>query len=240
MAGMSLGDRLKIIQDRVESACLRSGRDPLVTRILAVSKFQSVESIQAAYDCGQRDFGENYVQEALGKQKQLSHLIDVRWHYIGRIQSNKAKQMAAGFSLIHSVDRPVVAEALSRHAGPDVCKILLQFNVSDESSKAGLSEDDLQGTMDYIEGNQLDHLSVCGLMVMPPPSEDAQSLRPYFIRARRKLEDMRQRVGTAGLTRHPLNQLSMGTSQDFEVAIEEGATWVRIGTEIFGPRKKAL
>lgn len=199
---------------------MRAGRDPRSVKLLAVSKLQPIPKIREAYEEGQRFFAENYQQEAAQKMEQLANL-QCEWHFIGRIQSNKAKLLAGKFSLIHSVDRVSIVEALAKsHAAQD---ILLQFNVAGEETKGGGSEEDIDAMLKAAQGTDL---RVRGLMVMPPFTDNPESVRNYFRSAYEKARSL------------GLNELSMGTSQDFEVAIEEGATWVRIGTDVFGPREK--
>jgi pyridoxal phosphate enzyme (YggS family) len=181
---------------------------------------QPIAKIREAYQEGQKYFAENYQQEAALKMEQLANL-PVEWHFIGRIQSNKAKLLVGKFSLIHSVDRVSIVEALAK-AGIEQ-NILLQYNVAGETSKGGGTEEDLDAMMKAAQGT---NLRVRGLMVMPPFSDDPNGSRIYFRSAYEKAREL------------GLNELSMGTTQDFEVAIEEGATWVRIGTDVFGPREK--
>lgn len=220
MAGMSVGDRLNKINQRIENACKKAGRDPHSVRLLAVSKLQPLAKIREAYESGQRDFAENYFQEASAKQNQLVNL-SIDWHFVGRIQSNKAKLLAGKFKLIHSVDRLSVIEALAKSNIEQ--EILLQFNVALEESKGGATEGELEQMLKHAEKTKL---KVSGLMVMPPFTNNAEDVRPFFKRAR----ECARALG--------LSELSMGTTQDFEVAIEEGATWIRIGTDVFGPREK--
>ncbi len=222
MAGMSVVNRLQIIRNRAAKACARAGRAEDAVHILAVSKGQPIEKIREAFDCGQKFFAENYVQEALGKLDQLENL-PVEWHFIGRIQSNKVKQLAGHFAKIHSVDRLSIAASLDSLSSNRPQEIFLQYNVADEASKGGGNERDVEEMAEKIQS--LPHVRVRGLMVMPPLLEKPEDSRPFFKKARALRDKLR------------LNELSMGTSADFEVAIEEGATWIRIGTEIFGERK---
>jgi pyridoxal phosphate enzyme (YggS family) len=215
---MSVSERLEQLNARIAAACARAGRPRESVRLLAVSKLQSLAKIREAYDCGQKYFGENYVQEALGKLEQLASL-PAEWHFIGRIQSNKVKQIAGRFALIHSVDRASILEALAKTGRPQ--DVLLQFNVAGEASKGGADERALEELLAAARGT----VRVRGLMVMPPFTERPEEVRPCFRRAR----EVAARLG--------LSELSMGTTQDFEVAIEEGATWIRIGTDVFGPRE---
>lgn len=235
MAGPSIAARLKNLEQRVTAACERSGRASSSVQVLAVSKTQPLDSVRAAVSCGQTNFAENYVQEAIAKVAATADL-PLRWHFIGRIQSNKAKLIAGRFYAIHSVDRGEVLQRLNQACAAQnaVQNIFLQFNVANEASKGGVTEQALRELC--VEALACSHLRVMGLMVMPPLHENPADSRGDFARAREVLNDLREKhVGS--LTQHPLDQLSMGTSQDFEVAIEEGATWVRVGTDIFGPRE---
>ncbi len=203
--------------------------------ILAVSKLQPVEKIRALYSFGQRHFGENYVQEALSKQVDLADLTDIQWHLIGHLQKNKAKLVVGRFHLIHSVDSLELARILSHHCVIQQVeqKILLQVNLAGEDSKEGFDLKNLHQA--WPELQQLPQISICGLMTMPPLTETPEEVRPYF-RELRLLKDDLQRTQTQNL--HPLSELSMGTSHDFEIAIKEGSSLVRLGTILFGERPR--
>ena len=231
MAGMSVEQNLKNIEDRIAAACARSGRPRESVRLLGVSKLQTVEKIREGYAAGLRDFAENYAQEALDKQELITDLPGIRWHFIGRVQSNKAKMVAGRFVLIHSVENAKVADFFNRFEQDSPQDILLQYNVASEASKGGAGVEELDLLVDSI--SQHENVRMRGLMVMPPLADDPETTRPHFRQARAVLEKIRARLGS---TQHPMNELSMGTSQDFEVAIEEGATWIRLGTQIFGSR----
>lgn len=231
---MSIAERLRKIEERINAACARAGRDRSEVKLLAVSKLQPLEKIREGYEAGLRDFAENYAQEALLKLEQLENLPEVRWHFIGRIQSNKAKLLPGNFELIHSVERMEIADIFNRQKLEHPQKILLQFNVANEDSKGGADEVELMKTLELCLEHE--NISVCGLMVMPPLTADPSTVRPFFVRAREFLKELRDDLSNEQLARHPMTELSMGTSQDFEVAIEEGATWIRLGTEVFGPR----
>jgi pyridoxal phosphate enzyme (YggS family) len=235
MAGESVAERLQNLNSRVLETCRRSGRAPESVRVLAVSKAQSLAKIRSAYDSGQREFAENYAQEAVEKLEQLANL-PVQWHFIGRIQSNKVKFLAGRFWAIHSVDRYSIAQALDKQceALGRVQNIFLQFNVAGEATKGGAAEADLENLFNALLG--FAHLRVLGLMVMPPLELEPEAARGCFALARRKLEELRAGLSADALRQHPCAELSMGTSHDFEQAIEEGATWIRVGSEIFGPR----
>lgn len=238
MVGVSVADRLDLVREKIARACERAAREITSVNLLAVSKGQGLQKIREAFDHGQRHFAENYVQEALGKIEQLRNL-PVHWHFIGRIQSNKIKFLPGNFSIIHSVDRASTADAIHRHkvrlGGADRQKVFLQYNVADEATKAGADEIEIENLVNFVR--QLSQIEVLGLMVMPPLEINAEAVRPYFIQAREFLARVRSSLPPEFLSQHPLDQLSMGTSHDYEVAIEEGATWIRVGTEIFGPRE---
>ncbi|MEZ0392374.1 MAG: YggS family pyridoxal phosphate-dependent enzyme [Pseudobdellovibrionaceae bacterium] len=198
------------------------------TQILAVSKLQSVEKIRTLYSQGQRKFAENYAQEALSKQEALKDL-DIEWHFIGSLQKNKVKFVVGNFFLIHSVDSLFLAETIDRKAAEKglIQKILLQFNLAGEASKGGFSLENFSTLL--LELKNLKSVEIVGLMTMPPLSEDPEDARPFF----KKLSSMRDQFS---LNMPQLKQLSMGTSSDYLVAAEEGATIVRLGTILFGER----
>lgn len=233
---MSVSNRLQIVNQRIQQACARVGRSPDTVRLLAVSKLQDPAKIQEAIRYGQLDFAENYVQEAQLKQEQVTD-ERVRWHFIGRIQSNKVKMLMQmtrqRFAVLHSVDRFSIAHHLDKLSAPARQPIFIQYNVAEESSKGGASELELENLVRGVSGCA--HLSMLGLMVMPPLHADPEQSRPHFRAARETMQRLKQALRKE-LADHPFDQLSMGTSHDFEVAIEEGAHWVRIGSEIFGER----
>lgn len=205
----------------------------LPARILAVSKLQPEEKIRALYQEGQRLFGENYVQEALEKHESLQDLADVQWHFIGHLQKNKAKQVVGRFALIHSVDSLELAEVLSRQCELKNVEqnILIQVNLAQEETKGGF---DKRGLLhDWGKLTALPHLHIFGLMTMPPLTETGSEVRLYFKELRQLLKELQSQTD---LKSHPLTELSMGTSHDYKVAIEEGATIVRLGTILFGER----
>lgn len=214
-------NRQERIESRIAAACARVGRDRGSVRLVAVSKGRSVEQIKRAAGFGQRLFGENYIQEVTEKMIGTNGL---EWHFIGALQSNKAKQAVGKFSLIHSVDRDSVAVALSKCATQMklVQPVLVEVNLAAESGKAGVTPAELGEFLRRARG--LPGLHVRGLMALPPAGS-AEGSRQYFRTLRELLEQGRDTE---------FSELSMGTSQDFEVAIEEGATLVRVGTEFFG------
>lgn len=204
-----------------------------VEKILAVSKLQPIEKILNLYNLGHRAFGENYVQEALDKQEQLKALPDLEWHLIGHLQKNKAKHVVGKFELIHSVDSLELAQVLSRQCENKNVeqKILIQVNLAHEESKSGFDKETV--TAQWQELCQLPHLHIEGLMTMPPLTETGEEVRPYF----QELKNLQQELGNkTDLSIHPMTTLSMGTSHDYKVAIQEGATLVRLGTILFGAR----
>jgi pyridoxal phosphate enzyme (YggS family) len=230
---ISVSDRLHTLNERIGQACQEAGRPRESVRLLAVSKLQSDAAIREAARAGQLDFGENYVQEAAEKIAGLKNMA-LNWHFIGRIQTNKIRALVTeNFAYIHSVDSARVLEKIMRfsHDLGRVQKIFLQIHVGEEATKGGASAEELKTLIAMALRAQA--LSVQGLMVMPPLNEDP---RPYFAQTRQTLENIRAMMSPAELGRHPMDQLSMGTSLDFKQAILEGATWIRVGTDVFGAR----
>ncbi len=220
----SIGGRLSEIRARIDAARGASGRE---VRLVAVSKGHPASAVREAFLAGQRDFGENYVQELLKKRAELADLTDLRWHFIGHLQRNKVKDVLP-CRLVHTLDRAELAAALAaRAAAPQ--DVLLEVNVAGEPQKAGCSLADAPLLARAVGAHE--QLRLCGLMTIPPASDDAEASRPVF----RELAELGQRLLADGLVREPM-ELSMGMSDDFEVAIQEGATLVRVGTAIFGPR----
>jgi pyridoxal phosphate enzyme (YggS family) len=221
-------ENLQRIRERMESAARRAGRDPKDVRLVAVSKTVEVERIREAIDAGVTILGENYVQEAQKKIEQIGK--PVSWHFIGHLQSNKAKYAVNLFEAIHSVDSPSLAQELDRRAErADVrMKVMIEVNLSGEATKFGTEEEKVFQLARRM--GELKHLSLEGLMTMPPYVEEPEINRPYFS----QLRNLKEKMGKEGIV---LRELSMGMSNDFEVAIEEGATYVRVGTAIFGARK---
>ncbi|MGZ3775271.1 MAG: YggS family pyridoxal phosphate-dependent enzyme [Pseudobdellovibrionaceae bacterium] len=202
-------------------------------RVLAVSKLQPEEKIRALYNEGQRLFGENYVQEALEKIEHLQDLHDIEWHLIGHLQKNKAKFVVGKFALIHSVDSMELAESLNRQCEiKNISQnILIQVNLAQEETKSGFDLKKLKA--DWQQLTDFPRLKIFGLMTMPPLTETGHEVRLYFRELRTLLNELRSRTN---LDQHPMKELSMGTSHDYQVAIEEGATIVRLGTILFGER----
>jgi PLP dependent protein len=223
-----IAQRLKNVRAAIAVAAQRARRDPGSVRLVAVSKTVDLGRIQAAIDAGQDLFGENYLQEARDKIAVLGR--QVSWHLVGSLQSNKAREAVALFDLIHAVDRGKLARALDAAAArlSKVQDVLIQVNQAGEATKSGVEPAAAPAL--FQEVARLPHLRVLGLMTMPPWFPDPETARPYF-RALRALRDHLR-----GLTGLPLTELSMGMSGDFAVAVEEGATLVRVGTAIFGSR----
>ncbi|MDE0264363.1 MAG: YggS family pyridoxal phosphate-dependent enzyme [Bryobacterales bacterium] len=212
--------RLATVRERIKAAAERVGRDPASIAVIAVSKRKPAEDIVAAYEAGQRDFGENYVQEFAAKHELLPPLDDARFHFIGKLQSNKAGKAAALFSTIHTLDSSKLARRLDRFGKP--LEVFLEVKLSAEESKSGMDPGLLEAVLADVAAAS--NLRLSGLMTMPPWNADPERARPYF----RQLRELAERHGIVGL--------SMGMSHDLEVAIDEGATHLRIGTAIFGPR----
>jgi pyridoxal phosphate enzyme (YggS family) len=224
--------RIQTVKQRIEQAANRCGRDPSTVRLVAVSKTVMIDRVKEAIEAGITVFGENYVQEAREKFNQLA-TYPVSWHFIGHLQSNKAKYAVRLFDLIHSVDSLKLAGELNKQAQKNakIQNILIQINISKESSKSGADAETALDLLDKI--SRLENLSVKGLMTMPPFFDDPERARPYFS----ALRNLRDRIRQKTPPEIALDELSMGMTGDFEVAIEEGATLVRIGTAIFGERR---
>ncbi|MBP0939613.1 YggS family pyridoxal phosphate-dependent enzyme [Pseudomonas alliivorans] len=221
----TIAANISTLEQRIRTASLAAQRDPASVGLLAVSKTKPSSALREAYAAGLRDFGENYLQEALGKQAELADL-PLCWHFIGPIQSNKTRAIAENFAWVHSVDRLKIAQRLSeqRPEGLEPLNICIQVNVSGEASKSGCTPEDLPALAAAISA--LPRLKLRGLMAIPEPTEDQAEQAAAFA-AVRTLQDHLDL---------PLDTLSMGMSHDLEAAIAQGATWVRIGTALFGAR----
>jgi pyridoxal phosphate enzyme (YggS family) len=218
--------RLAEVNDRISAAARRSSRDPGAICLVLASKTQLADAILAAYRAGARHFGENYVQEAMAKRTRLHDLPDLRWHLIGHLQSNKARPAASMFDLIHSLDSLRLAQALHKVHPIPPARVLLEINLAAETSKRGIPPGDAERLIAEVR----DQVEVAGLMAIPPPAPGAENSRPYFSRLREMRDTLAARSGLH------LGELSMGMTDDFEVAIEEGATIVRVGRAVFGER----
>lgn len=223
---------VQAVREGIRRAAERVGRKPEAIRLVAATKFVSVDRIRAAIEAGITILGESRLQEALPKMEAVGSHPDVAWHFIGRLQRRKAKAVVGRFELIHSVDGIDLAAEINRRAGEaGLCQsVLLEVNIGGESSKAGFAPAEVEDALNALD--EMPHLSVKGLMAIPPYSPHPESARMYFRAVRKLAESAKQRV----FRRVRLDELSMGMSQDFEIAVEEGATLVRIGTAIFGAR----
>jgi pyridoxal phosphate enzyme (YggS family) len=226
---MSLAEKISAVKEKIASAAKKSGRSEKDVRLVAVTKNFSSEIIREAHKSGLKIFAENYVQEATEKMADL-HNLPLEWHFIGHLQTNKVKATSDKFSLIHSVDRLKLANEISIRSNKNQ-KVLIEVQLVPENSKSGCPVDELP---DLLEGVQsLPNLTLTGLMFMPPLHQTIEEQLRYFSQARKLREKMAEFVSAP----HSLIELSMGTSHDFEVAIREGATLVRLGTVLFGERK---
>lgn len=228
---MDIPTRFEEIRDRMERAMERAGRDASAVTLVAVTKTRSMDEMARAVAAGVRDVGENKVQEAEAKKPELH--ASVRWHFVGHLQKNKAKKAVELFDLIHTVDSATIGQRIDRLAAErdKVQPVLVQVDLAGEETKDGLPEEGLFPTLEKLR--ECSNLRVDGLMVLPPYFDDTDEVRPYFQRLR-ELSDNGQERGLVG------RELSMGMSHDFEVAIEEGATLIRVGTALFGPRAQKM
>jgi pyridoxal phosphate enzyme (YggS family) len=230
-ADRSIGDRLRLVLEQIGQAARGSGRKAHNVHLVAATKAVSVERIREAISAGLKIAGENRLQEALPKIKAL-HDEPLQWHFIGQIQRRKVRAVVGVFDLIHSVDSLELADEINRRAEAAGFRqdVLLEVNIGGETTKTGFRPDQLAKLMPQF--GPLAHVRVKGLMTIPPPVDDAEEARPYF----RRLRELAQRLSRQDLTAISMEELSMGMSHDYLVAIEEGATMVRIGTAIFGTR----
>jgi pyridoxal phosphate enzyme (YggS family) len=226
-AAGSIAERAAAVRERIARACARAGRDPASVRLIAVSKTFGPEAVAEALAAGIREFGENRVQEALAKIPAVAELAAQRglpaptWHLVGHLQTNKARAAAGAFAILHGIDSTRLLQALDRAAAAPA-RVLLEVNVAGEPTKFGFAPEDVAGAVALAQ--TLPHIEVAGLMTVAPRAEDPEAVRPVF----RGLAELARQLG--------LPELSMGMTEDFEVAIEEGATMVRIGRAIFGER----
>jgi pyridoxal phosphate enzyme (YggS family) len=231
MTAATIAERWQAVRARVDAACERAGRSPGEVTIIAVSKKHPAAAVRQAAAAGATDFGENYAQELAAKRAELGSELAIRWHYIGRLQRNKAKLVAGQVALVHAVDTAELAAELGKRSAA-VQPVLLAVNVAGEQTKGGVSVEQAPALARSIASTP--NVRLEGLMTMPPPADDPEASRPYFV----ALRELRDRLaGELGL---PLPVLSMGMSDDFEVAITCGATHVRIGTAIFGTRDNSV
>ncbi|HAN48602.1 MAG: YggS family pyridoxal phosphate-dependent enzyme [Nitrospira sp.] len=227
----TIADRVRTVFDEMQRAAARAGRPPESVRLIAASKTVSVERLRQAVDAGIRHLGENRLQEALPKIDTLGR-EGVVWHFIGSLQRRKVKSVIGRFETIHSVDSLALAEEIDRQAKAAGLRqrVLLEVNLAGEASKGGFESTTLGAALESLNG--LEHLDIRGLMAIPPPTPTAEDARPYF----RQLRTLAQTLTARGHRNINMQELSMGMSHDYPVAIEEGATYVRVGTAIFGAR----
>lgn len=229
---MSIAENVERVRQRIQVACRRSGRAVEDVRLIAVSKTKPAEAVRQAYAAGLREFGENRVQEAAAKRQELEGL-DAAWHLVGHLQSNKAKQACQLFDCIQSVDSLHLAEKVDSAAAALGRKmpVLIEVHLGEEASKFGVEESNLVQLAEQV--GALPSLELRGLMTLPPFFDDPENVRPFF----RRLRELAGRIAARNLPGFHMRELSMGMSHDFEVAIEEGATIIRVGTAIFGGRQ---
>jgi pyridoxal phosphate enzyme (YggS family) len=217
---MTFDERLSEVRERIDKACARAHRDPASVKLLAVTKVFGPEVIVEAHAAGLREFGENYVQEMERKAAAVAHLDGARFHLIGHLQSNKTKKAAQLFASVDTVDSAKLSARLDAEDRP--LDVMIEVKLSEEESKSGAAESEVPSIVEAVRAAK--HLRLQGLMTVPPWTEDAELSRPYFARL------------AAIAARHGVPEISMGMSHDLETAIEEGATWVRVGTALFGRR----
>lgn len=223
---MNLEERINLVKERIDAACARSGRDSADVQLIAVTKYVGVEETRAVFDQGLKHIGENRWQNAKDKWEQLNDRGI--WHFIGHLQTNKVKDIIGKFTYIHSLDRLALAEEIEKKAAALGIQqnCFIQLNVSGEQSKYGLEPDQLHEFVNQLR--QFSHIHIVGLMTMAPYEMEAEATRPVF----RELRRLRDELNESGILNYQVEHLSMGMSGDFEVAIEEGATWVRVGSAI--------
>jgi PLP dependent protein len=218
--------RVAAVRERIAQACARAHREVASVRLVLASKTQPPDAIAAAYAAGARDFGENYVQEAIAKRATLAHLPDARWHLIGHLQSNKARPAVENFDLIHTLDSARLANALARIRPAPPMPVLVEVNLGGEASKSGARPDGVAPLLEAVRN----YVDVRGLMTIPPPAANLSDAHRWFA----QLRELRDRLATG--TGLALQELSMGMTEDYEAAIGEGATIVRVGRAVFGER----
>jgi pyridoxal phosphate enzyme (YggS family) len=227
---MDISANIAHIQEQINQACTKCGRNAKDVRLVAVSKKKPAADVEAAIEAGHTLFGESYVQECVAKIAEVKS--DAEWHFIGGLQSNKVKHLRGMVKMIHSVDRLSLAKEIDRQWGKsDSCvDVLIQVNLGEEESKSGTTSDEVVSLVRQV--SELQHLRIKGLMALPPWEADPEDVRPYF----RQLREIAEKVNSLQLANVTMQELSMGMSHDFEVAIEEGSTMIRVGTAIFGAR----
>ena len=228
---MSVRENLELVREQLAAACSRAGRKPEEVRLVAIAKTKPADMVREAFAAGQTIIGESYVQEFVDKVETIAEPVE--WHFVGALQTNKVKYLAGKVALIHSVDRLHLAEEIDRQWGKigAAADILIQLNLGHELTKSGTSEEELEALVREIV--QFPHLRIRGLMTLPPYIENPEEVRPYF----RHLRELARHIEGLAIPGVEMRELSMGMTHDFEVAIEEGATLIRVGTAIFGMRR---
>ena len=227
---MAISENLELIRQNIEKACQRAKRDPRQVQVVAVCKDQSAKKIKQVYDLGIRLFGENKTQEAEIHMQQLVG-TDITWHFIGKLQKNKINKLLNIFHLIESVDGVKSLEHIHKRVNEPV-ELFIEINIGEEKNKSGFTIEGLKKALPYI--SNLNKVSVSGLMAIPPYFEDPEKVRPYFS----QLRELKNTINQMAIANLKISHLSMGMSHDYEVAVEEGATIVRIGTALFGRRNQ--
>jgi pyridoxal phosphate enzyme (YggS family) len=227
---MSIKDNYKKIIGNISKACQRVDRDPSEVQVMGVAKAQPTEKIEEAYKCGVRLIGENKTQEAEVHQAELDSL-DIKWHFIGKLQKNKINRILKSFDFIQSVDGVKSLEHIHKRVN-DVIEVFIEINIGDEKNKSGFTVDGLKKALNYIA--MLDRVKITGLMTLPPFCDDPEEVRPYF----RQVRELKDEINSMNLSNFDIRHLSMGMTADYEIAVEEGATIVRVGTALFGRRLK--
>ncbi len=227
---MNIKENYQKIMENIAKACQRVGRDPSEVQIMGVAKAQPTEKIEEAYNCGIRLIGENKTQEAEVHQTELSEL-DIKWHFIGKLQKNKINRILKSFDFIQSVDGVKSLEHIHKRVSEEI-DVFIEINIGDEKNKSGFTVDGLKKALNYIA--MLDRVKITGLMTIPPMCDDPEDMRSYF----RKVRELKDEINGMNLSNFAVKHLSMGMSSDYEIAVEEGATIVRVGTGLFGRRLK--
>ncbi len=235
VTGKSIAERIRAVQKQIVAACQRVGRDPAGVKLIAVSKTFTWEENKPAYESGLRDFGENYMQDMISKISQTSSYGDIRWHFIGHLQRNKVRYWNQGFFLFHCLDSLALAGEMQKKAEREqmVIPVLIQVKLGDEATKSGIDPAALPVFLEKVAS--FPRLKIEGLMTIPPYVVDPEESRCYY----KQLRELRDDSIARGLVDPQVfSHLSMGMSHDYPVAVEEGATYVRVGTAIFGPRQR--
>ncbi|UCH95382.1 MAG: YggS family pyridoxal phosphate-dependent enzyme [Candidatus Aminicenantes bacterium] len=227
---MSIKDNYQKIMGNVRRGCQRVARSASEVQIMGVAKSQPTEKIKEAYQCGVRLIGENKTQEADIHQADLRDL-DIKWHFIGKLQKNKINRILKSFDFIQSVDGVKSLEHIHKRVS-DVIEVFIEINIGEEKNKSGFTVDGLKKALNYVA--LLDRVKITGLMSIPPICDDPEEVRPYF----KKIRELKDEINSMNLSNFDIRHLSMGMSEDYEIAVEEGATIIRIGTALFGRRLK--